>query len=95
VGPRHLVSAAHCFFAERDDGSFGAVTTKNLARLVFGQRGSGNSAANMPVDGRKVGIEHIIVPDGWIDSVGTDYSSDWAVVRMADARRASAHEVRR
>lgn len=89
VGPRHLVSAAHCFFTERENGSWGAITTENRARIVFGQRGSGNGAANMPVDGRKVQMEYFFVPSGYVDSHGDDLRFDWAVIRLADADSSS------
>lgn len=85
VGPRHALTAAHCF--ESSDGAYGYVinATPRIARLVFGQYGSGDLQENMPVDGAKIGIESVYIPPEWKDSRGTDRQYDWALMRLADA----------
>jgi V8-like Glu-specific endopeptidase len=83
VGPRHLLSAAHCFYNRKADGSMGLIVSRDSFRLVFSQFGSGNSASNMPVDGRKIAIQSIYVPPAFITSAGT--VDDWALIRISDS----------
>jgi V8-like Glu-specific endopeptidase len=84
VGPRHLLSAAHCFYGELSNGSFGLVVPLSSFRLVMGQYGSGNAAANMPVQGRKLSVQSVYVPPNYVATRGTSRVDDWALVRVAD-----------
>jgi V8-like Glu-specific endopeptidase len=83
VGPRHLLSAAHCFYQQNPNG-FGLIVPLTSFRIIFGQYGSGNAAANMPVDGKKVAIQSLYVPPAYISSGGTSSVDDWALIRVAD-----------
>jgi len=85
VGPRHLLTAAHCFESRDDNGDYLVKATRSTVRLVFGQLGSGNAAENMPVDGRKVTVEDVYIPEGWSRTQGDNREHDWALIRLADA----------
>lgn len=84
VGPRHLLSAAHCFYDVLPDGTFGLIVPVSSLRLVMGQYGSGNDASNMPVNGRKLAVQSLYVPPGYIANRGADRTEDWALLRVAD-----------
>lgn len=85
VGPRHLLSAAHCFYEARSSGTAGLKVALSSFRLVYGQYGSGNAASNMPVNGHKVAIEALYVPPGYISSNATNATDDWALIRVANS----------
>jgi V8-like Glu-specific endopeptidase len=85
VGPRHLLSAAHCFYEAHSSGMASLKVALTSFRLVYGQYGSGNAASNMPVNGHKVTIEQLYVPPGYISSNATNASDDWALIRVADS----------
>ncbi|MEY4509098.1 MAG: hypothetical protein RLZZ450_1220 [Pseudomonadota bacterium] len=82
VGPRHLLTAAHCI----DYWFQGVKTTQtdvNSTRVVYGQFGSGNASANMPVKA-KFGVAAIIIPSQWNSTQG-NYAHDWALIRLNDS----------
>lgn len=85
VGPRHLLTAAHCFEGPDASGTYVVAATKTTVRLVFGQYGSGNDRVNMPVDERKIAVEDVYLPPDWAKSRGTNVEHDWALIRLADA----------
>ena len=84
VGPRHLLGAAHCFYGELANGTFGLIVGLESFRLVMGQYGTGNALANMPVDGRKLSLQHIYVPPEYVADRGASKVNDWVLLRLAD-----------
>ncbi len=76
VGPRHVLSAGHCF---HKDGAFTKVRS-NL-RVVFGQDGSGNSSSNTPLGKRRV--VSWVFPKGWLDD--GNYKYDYALLILEDS----------
>lgn len=85
VGPRHLLSAGHCFYEAGSSGTAALKVALSSFRLVYGQYGSGNDVSNMPVNGHKVAIESLYVPPAYISSNATSAVDDWALIRVANS----------
>jgi V8-like Glu-specific endopeptidase len=89
IGPRHLLSAAHCFYQPLSGGGFGMPVALANYRLAYGQYGSGNTSASFPVVGYKISIQGLYVPPTYISSSGANQQDDWAILRVADTESAA------
>jgi V8-like Glu-specific endopeptidase len=76
IGPRHVLTAGHCLYR---DGAFTKVRAD--LRVVFGQNGSGNDAANTP-NGGKRSVAAWVLPSGWINEESRRY--DYALLILDD-----------
>lgn len=77
IGPRHLLTAAHCFYK---DGKF--TKTRSKLRVVWGQNGSGNGVSNTPNHGKRSVVAWIF-PQGYLDSESRRY--DYALLILSDS----------
>lgn len=76
IGPRHLLTAAHCFYK---DGSF--TKSRSQVRVVWGQNGSGNGDANTPNLGKR-GVVAWVFPRGYLENETRRY--DYALLILED-----------